>query len=355
MDKQTHTKFNLNNFLMAFSSAIDNTVSNNVNDVKYSSKAFAYIALKLANELNISAEFKSDIFSYCIINKNQVFNKNLQYIPFNNKLFLDDPSSSVCINIASYIISNIKLLHNTIINEIELKNTINTNETISNEVKQAFKNISKKESFWYDLTSNQLGFLIFEMLEDFTLEINFDDLIQFTAVVHDSIYDYISRNYEDDCIDFKAYAIANFFKFEPKDKARFIIASHLINIGYLFMPLDIVNKKDILHHTEYQILKQVPYYTNYILQQVYGFGDIATLCNTVYETIDENGYPNKLGGSSLSLKQRALSVINIYQALSEKRSYREKFDKSEIFEILNESVKHNKIDESIIESLKIIL
>ena len=355
MDKQTHTKFNLNNFLMAFSSAVDNTVSNNINDVKYSSKALAYIALKLANELNISSEYKSDIFSYSIIYKNQVFNKNIQYIPFNNKEFLDDPSSSVCINIASYIISNIKLLHNTIINEIELKNTINTNETISNEVKQAFKNISKKESFWYDLTSNQLGFLLFEMLEDFTFEINFDDLIQFTAVVHDSIYDYTNRNYEDDCIDFKAYGIANFFKFEPKDKARFIIASHLINIGYLFMPLEIVNKKEILHHTEYQILKQVPYYTNYILQQVFGFNDIATLCSSVYETIDANGYPNKLGGSSLSLKQRALSVINIYQALSEKRSYREKFDKSEIFEILNESSNHNKIDETIVESLKNIL
>jgi len=355
MNKQTHAKFNLNNFLMAFSSALDNTVANNINDVKYSSKAFAYIALKLANELNISSEYKSDIFSYSIISKNQIFNNNLQYIPFNNKSFLDDNNCSICINIASYIISNLKLQDNTIINEIELKNTINTNDTVTDELKQAFKKISQKESFWYDLTSNQLGFLVFKMLEDFTIEINFDDLIQFTAVVHDSIYDYTNRNYKDDCIDFKAYGIANFFKFEPKDKARFIIASHLINIGYLFMPLDIVNKKDILHHTEYQILKQVPYYTNYILQQVYGFNDIATLCSSVYETIDANGYPNKLGGSSLSLKQRALSVINIYQALSEKRSYRKEFNKVEIFEILNESSNHNKIDKTIVESFEDIL
>jgi len=355
MDKQTHTKFNLNNFLMAFSSALDNTVSNNQYNTKYSSKAFAYIALKLANELNISSEYKSDIFSYCIISKNQVFNNNLQYIPFNNKSFLDNKDCSVCINIASYIISNIKLLNNTIVNEIELKNTISTNETIIDEVKIAFKKISLNESFWYDIMSNQLGFLVFEMLEDFTLEINFDDLIQFTAVVHDSIYKYTNRSYEEDCIDFKAYGIANFFKFEPKDKARFIIASHLINIGYLFMPLDIVNKKDILHHTEYQILKQVPYYTNYILQQIYGFSDIAILCYSVYENINASGYPNKLNGSSLSLKQRALSVINIYQALSEKRSYREKFTKSEILEILEESVKHTKIDGTIVDSLKSII
>ena len=355
MDKQTHTKFNLNNFLMALSSALDNTVANNQHNTKYSSKAFAYIALKLANKLNISSEFKSDIFSYCIISKNETFQKNLQFIPFNNKSFLDDSSCSICINIASYIISNIKLQNNTIINEIELKNVINTNDTIPSDVKKAFDQITSIDSFWYDIMSNQIGFLVFEMLEDFTQEILFDDLIQFTAVVHDSIYHYTSRNYEDDCIDFKAYALANLFEFESKDKARFIIASHLINIGYLFMSLDIVNKPDILHHTEYQILKQVPYYTNYILQQVYGFTDIADLCSKVYETIDENGYPNKLGGSNLSLKHRALSILNIYQALSEKRSYREKFSKNESFSILEDYSKNNKIDGTIVSSLKKIL
>ena len=355
MDKQTHTKFNLNNFLMAFSSALDKTVVNNQHDVEFSSKAFAYIALSLANSLNISDEYKSDIFSYCIISKNETFLKNINNIPFNNKEFLNDPSCSICINIASYIISNIKVQNNTIINEIELKNVIKTNDTISNEIKDIFELLTSKESFWYNIMSNQIGFLVFQMLEDFTLTINFDDLIQFTAVVHDSIYHYTSRTYEDDCIDFKAYALANFFEFEPKDKARFIIASHLINIGYLFMPLDIVNKADILHHTEYQILKQVPYYTNNILQQVFGFGDIATLCYSIFETIDSNGYPNKLTGADLSLKQRALSVLNTYQALSEKRAYRVKYESKEIFEILEDYSKNNKLDGTIINNLKTIL
>ena len=355
MDKQTHTKFNLNNFLMAFSSALDNTVQNNEYNTKFSSKAFAYIALKLANKLNISSEFKSDIFSYCIISKNETFLKNLQYIPFNDKSFLDNKDVSICINIASYVVSNLKLQNNTIINEIELKNVISTNDTIPSNVKESFENITSTESFWYDIMSNQIGFLVFEMLEDFTQEILFDDLIQFTAVVHDSIYNYTSRSYENDCIDFKAYGIANLFEFESKDKARFIIASHLINIGHLFMPLDIINKPDILHHTEYQIIKQVPYYTNYILQQVYGFSDIADLCSKVYETIDENGYPNKLGGSNLSLKHRALSIINIYQSLSEKRSYREKYSKEKAFDILGDYAKNNKIDGTIIDSLKSIL
>ena len=355
MNKQTHTKFNLNNFLMAFSSALDNTVPNNINNVKFSSKAFAYIALTLANKLNVNKEFKSDIFSYCIINKNEIFMNNLDYIPFNQKSFLDDTHSSISINIAAYIISNIKLQDNTIINEIELKNTIASNETISDDVKEAFEQISNSESFWYDIMSNQLGFLLFEMLDDFTIEINFDDLIQFTAIVHDSIYSYINRSYEDNCIDFKAYAMANLFEFEPKDKARFIIASHLINIGYLFMPLNIVNKPDILHHSEYQILKQVPYYTNYVLQQVYGFNDIAKLCYCTYETIDSNGYPNKLDGSRLSLKQRILNVLNIYQALCEKRSYRNKFNNDESFSILEDYSKHNKIDGTIVNSLKSII
>ena len=355
MDKQTHTKFNLNNFLMAFSSALDNTVDNNKNDVKYSSKALAYIALKLANHLKISASLQSDIFSYCIIGKNETFLKNISYIPFNNKDFENNQECSICINIATYIIDNIKTYNNTIINDIELKNIIKTNATINDNIKNAFEEISNIESFWFDIMSNQLGFLIFEMLEDFTIEINFDDLIQFTAIVHDSIYHFTNRTYEQDCIDFKAYDIANLFEFEAKDKARFIIASHLINIGYLFMPLEIVNKKDILHHTEYQILKQVPYYTNYILQQIYGFSDIANLCYFVYEKINASGYPNKLSGSSLSLKHRALGIINMYQAMSEDRSYRDKLSKEEIFSILENDANNNFIDISVVNSLKKIL
>ena len=355
MDKQTHTKFNLNNFLMAFSSALDNTIKVNKNNSKYSSKAFAYIAVSLAKEINLSNEYISDIFSYSIINKNAIFVQNLDYIPFNNRSFLDDKNSSFCINIASYIIDNIKVQNKTIINIEELKNVILSNDTILIELRDAFRKISKNDSFWYDLMSNQIGFLLFEMLEDFTQEINFDNLIQFTAIVHDSIYHYTSRSYEEDCIDFKAYAIANLYKFESKDKARFIIASHLSCVGYLFIPLDIVNKTDILHHSEYQIIKQVPYYTNYILQQVYGFSDIAKLCYNIYETIDGNGYPNKVGGSSLSLKNRALSILNIYQALREKRSYREKISKNEAFNILEDYSKNNKIDQSIVNDLKTIL
>jgi HD-GYP domain-containing protein (c-di-GMP phosphodiesterase class II) len=173
--------------------------------------------------------------------------------------------------------------------------------------------------------------------------------------VHDSIYHFTNRTYEQDCIDFKAYGIANLFEFEAKDKARFIIASHLINIGYFFMPLEIVNKKDILHHTEYQILKQVPYYTNYILQQIYGFSDIANLCYFVYEKINASGYPNKLSGSSLSLKHRALGIINMYQAMSEDRSYRDKLSKEEIFSILENDANNNFIDISVVNSLKKIL
>ena len=351
MDKQTHTKFNLNNFLMALSSALDNTIKPNQHNVKYSSKSFAYIALKLANHMNINSKYKSDMFSYCIVSKNETFSKNLNNLPFNSEDFLSDQDVSICINIASYIIDNIKVQNNTIINEIELKNTIKTNDTIKDEVKNAFESISNIESFWYDIMSNQIGFLLFEMLEDFTMEINFDDLIQFTAVVHDSIYNYTSRSYEDDCIDFKAYGIANFLKFESKDKARFIIASHLINLGYLFIPLEIINKNDILHHTEYQILKQVPYYTNYILQQVYGFSDIADLCNKAYEKIDSSGYPNKLDGSNLSLKHRALSILNSYQSMSEDRKYRNIINHLEIIEIL----KNENYDETLVKLLDEII
>ena len=334
MDKQTHTKFNLNNFLMAFSSALDKTVPNNKHGVEYSSKSLAYIALKLGSALNISDDMKSDIFSYSIICKNDTFLKNLDYIPFNNKKFLEDENVGLCVNIAIFIMDNIKIQNNTIINEIEINKIIKEHHTIPQSTKDAFYELSKKESFWYDIMSKQISFYIFDELQDFTQEILFDDLIQFTAIVHDCVYNYTLRDYKDSCIDFKAYSLCNYFEFENKDKARFIIASHLHIIGLLFIPLDIVNKNSKLHHTEYHIMKQVPYYTNSILQQIFGFDDIAKLCYSFCERVNANGYPNKLNASQLSLKQRALAALSAYQSLSEKRAYREAYSKDEIIEIL---------------------
>ena len=347
MNKQTHTKFNLNNFLMAFSSALDNTVANNKNDVKYSSKALAYISIKLAKQLDINANDISDIFSYSIICKNDTFLQNISSVPFNSKNFLEDKTIAVIVNIAIFIISNIKLQNNIIINENELKNSLKQNNTIPKDILNAFLKITKKESFWYDLCSPQIAFYIFNDLDDFTQELLLDDLIQFTAIVHDSVYNYTKRNYENSCIDFKAYELCNYFEFENKDKARFIIASHLHNIGLLFISQYILNKPAKLNNSEFQIIKSAPYHTNSILQQVFGFDDIAKLCTKYMEKPNGSGYPNNLLAEHLSLKDRMLSTLCAYQALSEKRIYRDSFNKEDIISTLQDE----NFDEQIIKIL----
>jgi HD-GYP domain-containing protein (c-di-GMP phosphodiesterase class II) len=347
MDKQTHTKFNLNNFLMAFSDALDNTIPDNPNGVKFSSKSLAYISIKLALEFKLSKEIISDIFSYSIICKNTTFVQNIDNIPFNDKNFLDDINVQNIISLSSFIINNIKLQDNTIINEKELKNIINDDKNISNNIKNIFNHISKNESFWYDIMSDKIAFYIFDNLDDFTQEILFDDLIQFTAIVHDSIYNYTLRDYKDSCIDFKAFELCNYFNFENKDKARFIIASHLHNIGLLFISKDILNKPSRLNHSEFQIIKQVPYFTHNVLQQVYGFDDITKLCFNYMEKIDGSGYPNKIDGTNLSLKDRLLSILSAYQALSEKRTYRDEYKKEDI----NNLLRKENYDEELINIL----
>jgi HD-GYP domain-containing protein (c-di-GMP phosphodiesterase class II) len=347
MDKQTHTKFNLNNFLMAFSNGLDNTIPNNENGVKHSSKAVAYIALRLANQLNIGDDIKSDIFSYCIVMKNNTFLQNIHNIPFNNQKSLNSDEVTLIINIASFVIEYIKVQDNTIINEKDIKNILNDNNTIPTYIIDAFNTITKQESFWYNLMNPQIVFEIFDQLKDFTQEILFDDLIKFTAIVHDCVYNYTKRDYENSCIDFKAYEMCQYFEFENKDKARFIIASHLHNIGLLFISQDILQKPNRLHHSEFQIIKQAPYFTTSILKQIVGFDDIAKLCSNYMEKIDSSGYPNKKGGESLSLKDRLLSVLSAYQALSENRIYRKSFNHNERIEILHKE----KFDAELIKIL----
>ena len=346
MDKMTHTKFNLNNFLMAFSDPLDNIISSNRYGIKYSSKRVAYIALKLATITKFSPSLISDIFSYAIICKNSIALNNIENIPFNSIDINKEKSLLDIIDISIQIEENLNIKDNIIINKDEIISKFGSEDT-----KELFDEIS----FWYDLTSiSQLPFFIFSYLSDFTMELQFDKLINLAKVFNDIVYDFTNRKYENS-IDQKATKIAQYYQFDKKDSARFIVATLFGNIGYLNIPNKLITKSTPLTQNELEIFQSVPYHTKNILTQIFGFDDIAQLGGYIYERLDGSGYPYKVQGNNLSLKNRVLTILNIYQALQEDRVYRIKYSKDKIKDILNQMVDDGYLDGTIVVDILNIL
>ncbi len=73
-------------------------------------------------------------------------------------------------------------------------------------------------------------------------------------------------------------------------------------------------------------MKTYPYYTKKILANLMGFNDISNWASRAQERVDGQGYPYKFSGKDLSLKDRLMAVLNVYQSLTIKKSYRNKYN-----------------------------
>lgn len=67
MDKKKQMNFNLNNFLLSFSNALDEVESRYFKTSKNHSKRVAYLSLKLALEFNYKQEALFDLCAYSLM------------------------------------------------------------------------------------------------------------------------------------------------------------------------------------------------------------------------------------------------------------------------------------------------
>jgi len=349
MDKMTHVKFNFNNFLMGISGALNNIEDNNRFDVSYESKRVAYIALKLTNYMNFEPEHFSDMFSYSVLYLFVHDKSDLERLPFIDSNIYTNESYEEIIQLAIEIEKNLEVKNNFIMNKSLIKDIVLGNKSYSDSLKESFDDLSTDMTFWLDLMQDcQLPFFIYNFLQDFTIEISYEKLIELSEVINKIVYNY-TDNQNASTIGIKCKSICEVYSMDDKDTSRMVLASNFHSLGKLFVSKEVFLKNTKLNDIEYDSIKSIPYFTASILKQIFGFDDIAKLCSTYAEKLDGSGYPYELEASYLSLKDRILSILVIYQALVEQRVYRKKYTHNEAIQILRDEAKLGKIDKTIVE------
>lgn len=335
MDKKKQLPFNLNNFLLALSSAFDFRKKDLENTTLGHYTRVAFISLHLGIKHNLEPKQLADLcsFSLCYdLGKN-----NLEKLPFlnvnetlNNPLFLE------IIFFASDLDKRFSLGIDDVENRIKAKKFIDENNP-------KLKEISNQVGFFLDLLSeNEILMFIYASLHDFTTILDFEEVLKITTIFHKIVNP--NSNFLDLC-----EKITNEYDFEHKDKQTFLIAASMQNIGKLRIPSKILNKKEPLTSYEYEIIKEYPYYSKRVLSNIMGFNDIVVWTSKVQETIDGSGYPLGLKAKDLSLKDRLMNTLNIYQALKEEKIYRKAFSHNEAIKIMKKEAKKGKLDMSLVE------
>jgi len=338
MDKKKQMNFNLNNFLLAVTDILD-VRDIEVNEVSKShSLRVAYVSLKLGEQLKLKPKEMFDLCAYSLFHN---------YInDSNSKLLGIDNSSNKLSNIVDFIHQldyEFDFSKDGIENRYKIIDVVKENN--KEQIKESFLNISLSIDFWMDCQSpNIIIQYIYSTLYDFTEVLTFEEVLKRTTMFG-SLYEDVTSMSE------KCAKMIQFYNFEDKDQWTFLIAASMINFGKLSVPDKIIKKTSSLTTEEYELLKSNIYHNKNALRSIYGFDDIAKWATRHQEQLDGNGYPSLLNASDLSLKDRLMSILNIYNSLLSKKVYRIAFTHQETVDILSLKANNYHLDSAIVNDI----
>lgn len=128
-------------------------------------------------------------------------------------------------------------------------------------------------------------------------------------------------------------------------------AALLHDIGKLSVSNSILEKPGKLTVEEWSIMRMHPAYTRTILRNIRGFDELAYVAGAHHERLDGSGYPEGLSADAMSLPARIIAVADVYQALSEKRPYREGLPTEVVFSMMDRDIP-GRLDAECVTALK---
>lgn len=151
-----------------------------------------------------------------------------------------------------------------------------------------------------------------------------------------------------------ATAIAGEVEVPEEERGELRRAALLHDIGKLGVSSRILEKDGSLTDAEYAEIQRHPDYSRRILERVGPFARIADLAGGHHERLDGSGYTRGLKGSDLPLTARALSVADVYEALTAERPYRDAHSPEKALEILRSDA-DSKLCPECVEALCVLV
>lgn len=100
------------------------------------------------------------------------------------------------------------------------------------------------------------------------------------------------------------------------------IAGFLHDLGRAGIPNTILDKPGPLTSTEWEQVRLHPYHSERILARSPLLASLASLAGMHHERLDGSGYYRQCPASMIPVSARVLAVANMYQAMTQERSYR---------------------------------
>jgi len=136
------------------------------------------------------------------------------------------------------------------------------------------------------------------------------------------------------------------------DRNSLYVGCLLHDIGKLGIPDSILKSENKLSPEERQIVELHSLKGYEVCRDLERLGDSLRIIRSHHEKLDGSGYPDGLSGDDIPLIIRISTIADIFDALTSKRSYRQKNNQSDAFKIMQKEADEGKIDEYLFKKFK---
>ncbi len=385
-------QFNLNKFLISISFALDYAELGIIDHITNHSRRVGYLAFKIGQELGFSSEDLFDLMALAILHDNGAVQSqnseakslaelekiqthciigetNINKFPFFKKRkniilyhhenqqgtgFFSKKGSEI--PLMAEIISFADLAETTyssVDNQQEARTNILANrELYSKKIITSFQKAAQQKSFWLNLDDRFILTALAQESPQFTHELTYQELHKLTEIfstIVDGKSPYTANHSQG--LSQKIAKMVDYYGYDHVTKYKLIIAADLHDIGKLALSNEILNKRGKLTKYEFEKIKEHTYYTRRALEGNNGFKEITEWAANHHEKLDGSGYPFGKDEADLDFNSQLMACLDIYQALTEHRPYRNRMSHQQAVKIMFKMVHNKKINGEITKDI----
>jgi HD-GYP domain-containing protein (c-di-GMP phosphodiesterase class II) len=225
-------------------------------------------------------------------------------------------------------------------------------EAVAPAVADLFLEVSDKPAFWLDLQNGFIDSALARVTPQVVQEVSPDVLLDISRVfsrIVDCKSKFTQRH--SGGLEDKAARMADFYGFDEGRAVSLRIAAAFHDLGKLAIPNAILDKPGSLTVEEMLRIQDHSYYTRRCLEKVAGFEAITEWASNHHERLDGSGYPLGLDAERLGFECRLLACLDIYQAVTEERPYRQPMTHAEAMAILRSAAARGQLDTALVEDI----
>ena len=155
------------------------------------------------------------------------------------------------------------------------------------------------------------------------------------------------------CVTGLAVAFALQCGMREFDVARLATGALMHDIGKARIDLAILDKPDALSAAEREVMRRHPDYGAEILRADGQFdAEVVEIALRHHEYLDGSGYPDGLGADQLDDVVRIMTIVDIFSALIDRRSYKKPIPRPTAYQMMQRM--HGKIDMDLLKAFEVI-